>query len=40
MKNINVKQVNEWTEFLYINKVFELKDIYTYLQNKLKQYEN
>ena len=39
MENINVKQINEWTEFLYVNKVFELKDIYTYLGNKLKTYE-
>lgn len=39
MEKINVKEINEWAEFLYINKVFELKDIYTYLGNKLKQYE-
>ena len=36
MDKVNIKHIYEWSEFLYINKVFELKDIYIYLDSKLK----
>ena len=39
LDKITIKDIYEWRDFLYIHKIFEIKDIYTYLDNKLKQYE-
>ena len=39
LNKITIKDVYEWREFLFIHKIFELKDIYVYLDNKLKQYD-
>jgi hypothetical protein len=35
LKCINIQQVNNWTDFLYHHKIFELKDIYEYINYKL-----
>jgi hypothetical protein len=39
LNKITIKDVYEWREFLFIHNIFELKDIYVYLDNKLKQYD-
>ena len=40
LDKINLKNIMEWTDFMFYNKIFELKDIYLYLDNKLKDYES
>jgi hypothetical protein len=35
-EKINVKNITEWAQFLFENDIFEMKDIYTYLDNKIK----
>ena len=39
LKYINIQQVNNWTDFLYHHKIFELKNIYEYLDHKLKAFD-
>jgi hypothetical protein len=39
LDKITIKDIYEWREFLFVHNIFEIKDIYIYLDNKLKQYE-
>jgi len=36
LKLITIKNIYDWVDFLYYHKIFELKDIYEYLNHKLK----
>jgi hypothetical protein len=37
LKEINLQDICDWSNFMYENEIFAMKDIYTYLDNKLKQ---
>lgn len=36
---ITIQNVNNWSDFLFYNEIFELKNIYEYLNHKLKQFD-
>jgi hypothetical protein len=39
-EKVNVKNITEWVSFMYENDIFEMRDIYIYLDHKLKEFEN
>ena len=39
LEKVNVKNIYDWSSFLYENEIFEMKEIYSYLDVKIKQLE-
>jgi hypothetical protein len=39
-EKVNVKNITEWVSFMYENDIFEIRDIYIYLDHKLKEFED
>jgi hypothetical protein len=39
-EKVNVKNITEWVSFMYENDIFEMRDIFIYLDHKLKEFEN
>ncbi len=39
-EKVNVKNITEWVSFMYENDIFEMRDIYIYLDHKLKEFED
>jgi hypothetical protein len=39
-EKVNVKHITEWVRFMYENDIFEMRDIYIYLDHKLKEFED
>lgn len=39
LKMITIQNVNDWSDFLFYYEIFELKNIYEYLNHKLKQFD-
>lgn len=37
LEKVNVKNIYDWSNFLYENEIFEMKEIYSYLDFKIKQ---
>ena len=37
LEKVNVKNIYDWSDFLYSNDIYEQEDIYAYLDNKIKQ---
>lgn len=40
IEKVNVKNIYDWSNFLYSNDIYEQKDIYDYLDNILKELKN
>jgi hypothetical protein len=39
-EKVNVKNITEWVSFMYENDIFEMRDIFIYLDHKLKEFED
>jgi hypothetical protein len=39
LEKVSVKNIYDWSDFLYSNEVFEIKEVYSYLDNKIKEFD-